>query len=74
MVLTHDSTTLIDQQGNEAWLQELESKLASEFQVAEALPWSTIESGKVVGSVRTATGGRKFAAGNVTYVTVFEAG
>lgn len=61
-------------QGNEAWLQEFESKFQEEFLFADSLPWTTLESDKLVGSVRTATGGSKASAGNVTFVTVFEAG
>jgi len=60
--------------GNEAWLQELESKFQEEFLFADSLPWTTLEANKLVGSVRTATGGSKASAGNVTFVTVFEAG
>lgn len=61
-------------QGNEAWLQEFESKFQEEFIFADSLPWTTLESDKLVGSVRSATGGSKASAGNVTFVTVFEAG
>ncbi|KAJ7819506.1 carboxypeptidase C [Mycena leptocephala] len=45
--------------GNERWL--------------ESIPWVTAGSGKLAGAVRSA-GGKGFTAGNVTFVTVFEAG
>lgn len=60
-------------QGNEAWVAELDSKFYEEFAVAEKQPWVTLTTGKVAGSVRSAGGGQ-FGAGNVTFVTVYEAG
>jgi len=59
--------------GNERWLEALEHDFHREFSVAKTEPWVTIESGKVVGTVRSA-GGNGNTAGNVTFVNVYEAG
>ncbi|KAH8115994.1 serine carboxypeptidase [Phellopilus nigrolimitatus] len=59
--------------GNEAWVAALDTNFREEFTAAEALPWVTLASGKIAGSVRTA-GANEFTAGNVTFVTVHEAG
>ncbi|KAJ6614660.1 carboxypeptidase C [Mycena sp. CBHHK59/15] len=59
--------------GNERWLEVLESKFTGEFRAAKSVPWIAAGSGKLAGSVRSA-GGKGFSAGNVTFVTVFEAG
>jgi len=58
--------------GNERWVEALEHKFHKEFVAAETKPWITIESGRQAGTVRSAGGG--YGAGNVTFVTVFEAG
>lgn len=60
-------------QGNERWLEQLETKFHNEFSSTKAVPWITASSGKLAGEVRSA-GGAGFTAGNVTFVTVFEAG
>ncbi|KAG5639177.1 hypothetical protein H0H81_006081 [Sphagnurus paluster] len=60
-------------QGNERWVEQLDSRFQSEFSSAKALPWITAASGRLAGEVRSA-GGAGFTAGNVTFVTVFEAG
>jgi hypothetical protein len=44
-----------------------------EFSTAPTEQWITMHSGKVAGTVRTA-GGAGSGAGNVTFVTVHEAG
>jgi len=59
--------------GNERWVENLNTKFSEEFSLAQSLPWITTESGTLAGSARSA-GGRGFRAGNVTFVTVFEAG
>jgi hypothetical protein len=41
--------------------------------VAKSIPWVTTESGRLAGEVRSAGGGG-FTAGNVTFVSVYEAG
>jgi cathepsin A (carboxypeptidase C) len=55
--------------GNERWVEALDSKFHDEFAASDAVPWVTKRSGKLAGSVRSAGG-----AGNVTFVTVFDAG
>src|ERR1700728_4593690 len=60
-------------QGNERWVEALEHDFHEEFAAAKPEPWFTIESDKIAGTVRTA-GGNGNTAGNVTYVTVYEAG
>ena len=66
--------TLIDtSQGNERWLEQLESKFLPEFTKATKQPWVTLNKGDVSGWVRSA-GGDGFTAGNITYVQVHAAG
>jgi cathepsin A (carboxypeptidase C) len=60
-------------QGNERWVSLLNTKFHEEYTAAKFVPWVTLESGKMAGEVRSAGGGG-FRAGNVTYVTVFDAG
>jgi cathepsin A (carboxypeptidase C) len=60
-------------QGNERWLEELETVFHKEFASAKTEPWITIESATKAGTVRSAGGSGK-TAGNVTFVTVYEAG
>ncbi|KAJ7608663.1 carboxypeptidase C [Roridomyces roridus] len=59
--------------GNERWLDVLPSSFQSEFVDAKPIPWVTAGTGELAGSVRSA-GGKGFTAGNVTFVTVYEAG
>jgi len=59
--------------GNERWLEALDHDFHREFSTAKTEPWVTIESGKVAGTVRSA-GGKGKTTGNVTFVTVYEAG
>ncbi|KAH9483643.1 Carboxypeptidase Y-like protein A [Psilocybe cubensis] len=59
--------------GNERWVEKLETQFTSEFTQAQPVPWITIETGRSAGTVRSAGGGG-FGAGNVTFVTVHEAG
>jgi len=60
-------------QGNERWLEELDTVFHKEFASAKTEPWITIESATEAGTVRSA-GGSGNTAGNVTFVTVHEAG
>lgn len=60
-------------QGNERWLEVLESDFLDEFTTAPTEQWITLQSGKVAGTVRSASGGGS-GAGNVTFVTIHEAG
>ena len=56
--------------GNEEWVEKFDSDFTFEFAAADKVPWRVPGSKKVVGSVRSAGSG----AGNVTFVTVYEAG
>jgi len=59
--------------GNEAWVENLETKFHKEFKAAPTIQWVIERSGRVAGEVRSAGGGG-FGAGNVTFVNVHEAG
>ena len=59
--------------GATSWLELLESSFQREYVAAKPIPWVTLGSGKLAGTVRSAGGGG-FTAGNVTFATVFEAG
>ncbi|KAF7289387.1 Carboxypeptidase [Mycena indigotica] len=59
--------------GNERWLEVFDSKFQSEYKAAKPIPWITHSTGQLAGSVRSA-GGKGITAGNVTFVTVFDAG
>ncbi|KAJ3934630.1 MAG: carboxypeptidase C [Lentinula lateritia] len=59
--------------GNERWVEQLDTKFYHEFAAAQSIPWITLESGVLAGTVRSAGRGG-FGAGNVTFVTVHEAG
>jgi hypothetical protein len=60
-------------QGNERWVEQLDTKFLEEFTGAKSIPWITLGSGKIAGVVRSAGGGG-FTAGNITFVNVHEAG
>lgn len=51
----------------------MDSKFHDEFAAFEAQPWITLDGGKLAGYVRTA-GATELTAGNVTFVTVYDAG
>ncbi|KAJ7079578.1 carboxypeptidase C [Mycena belliarum] len=59
--------------GNERWLDVLESSFQNEFVAAKPIPWVTLGTGKLAGTVRSAGNGG-FSAGNISYVVVHEAG
>ena len=54
-------------------MELLETRFQKEFAAMKAAPWVTSESGVLAGTVRSA-GGAGETAGNVTFVTVHEAG
>ena len=60
-------------QGNELWLEELDSNFHDEFAAAKSQPWVTLAGGKIAGTVRSA-GATEFSSGNITYVQVYDAG
>ncbi|KAJ6631182.1 serine carboxypeptidase [Mycena sp. CBHHK59/15] len=59
--------------GNERWVENLETKFETEFSATKGLPWIAAGSKDVAGEVRSA-GGTAGSGGNLTFVTVFEAG
>jgi len=59
--------------GNERWVADFDNKFHEEFVEAKPKPWTTLRGGKLAGSVRSAGGGGS-TAGNVTFVTIYEAG
>jgi len=64
---------LCNVQGNERWVEKLETKFQKEFKAAPSIQWVTARDGRVAGEVRSAGGGG-FGSGNVTFVNVHEAG
>ncbi|KAJ6476261.1 Alpha/Beta hydrolase protein [Mycena sanguinolenta] len=72
LVYAGNADAMCDYMGNERWLEALDSSFQREFLKAKPRPW-TATSGKLAGTVRSA-GGEGFTAGNITFVTVFEAG
>ncbi|KAG6329897.1 hypothetical protein ID866_9191 [Astraeus odoratus] len=59
--------------GEERWLEILQTKFLDEFLDAPTEIWTTVHSRKVAGTVRSA-GSNGSRAGNVTFVTVYNAG
>lgn len=59
--------------GQEKWVTDFDNTFHSEFVASIPTPWIDSETGKVAGEVRSA-GGAGFTAGNLTLVTVYEAG
>ncbi|KAF7349217.1 Carboxypeptidase [Mycena sanguinolenta] len=59
--------------GNERWVENLDTKFKSQFTAAEAQPWIVPGSAEIAGQVRS-VGGEDGRGGNITFVTVFEAG
>jgi hypothetical protein len=60
-------------QGNEAWMESLESTFQREFLEAESSTWKFGKGNKKAGRIRSANGGEK-TFGNYTFIQVFEAG
>ncbi|KAJ7721945.1 Alpha/Beta hydrolase protein [Mycena maculata] len=59
--------------GNERWVENLDTEFKSQFLVAKGTPWSVPGTSEIAGQVRSA-GGVDGSGGNITFVTVFEAG
>ncbi|KIM52481.1 hypothetical protein SCLCIDRAFT_68475, partial [Scleroderma citrinum Foug A] len=59
--------------GNERWLEVLPTKFLDKFLDTQTDVWITTQSKKPAGTVRTA-GGDGTRAGNITFVTIHEAG
>jgi len=73
LIYAGNADMMCNYMGNERWLEVLESSFQREYVDAKPIPWVTLGSGKLAGTVRSAGGGG-FTAGNVTFATVFEAG
>ncbi|KAJ7875369.1 Alpha/Beta hydrolase protein [Mycena olivaceomarginata] len=73
LIYAGNADMMCNYMGNERWLEVLDSSFQDEYVTAQTIPWVTAGSGKLAGTVRSA-GGKGFTAGNVTFVTVFEAG
>ncbi|KAJ7737915.1 carboxypeptidase C [Mycena maculata] len=73
LIYAGNADAMCNYMGNERWLDVLPSSFQSEFVAAKPIPWVTAGTGALAGEVRSA-GGKGFTAGNVTFVTVFEAG
>ncbi|KAJ6542708.1 serine carboxypeptidase [Mycena capillaripes] len=72
LIYAGNADMMCNYMGNERWLEVLDNSFQSEFVAAASVPWIT-GSGILAGSVRSA-GGAESTAGNVTFVTIFEAG
>jgi cathepsin A (carboxypeptidase C) len=59
--------------GNGRWVSKFDNVFHEEFASSKPIPWIPGNSGRTAGTVRTA-GGNGFTAGNVTFLTVHEAG
>jgi len=73
LVYAGNADMMCNYMGNERWVEALEHRYHKEFVAADPKPWVTLESGRLAGTVRSAGGGG-LTAGNVTFVTVYEAG
>ncbi|KAI0347644.1 serine carboxypeptidase [Trametopsis cervina] len=73
LVYAGNADAMCDFIGNEAWVLKLEHKFHNELVKSSSIKWTTLDSGRVAGEVRSA-GGDGFTAGNVTFVQVYEAG
>jgi hypothetical protein len=59
--------------GQDRWVASFANSYHDEYASSVPTPWITAETGRVAGEVRSA-GGNGFTAGNLTFVTVYEAG
>ncbi|KAH9975097.1 serine carboxypeptidase [Lactifluus volemus] len=73
LVYAGNADMMCNYMGNEAWVENLETRFHKEFESAPSMKWIPARSGRVAGEVRSA-GGNGFGAGNVTFVNIFEAG
>ncbi|OJA18682.1 hypothetical protein AZE42_08633 [Rhizopogon vesiculosus] len=73
LVYAGNADTTCNYMGNERWVEQLDTVFFDEFSTAPTERWVTMHSGKIAGTVRSA-GGAGSGAGNVTFVTVHEAG
>ncbi|PPQ72306.1 hypothetical protein CVT24_004583 [Panaeolus cyanescens] len=73
LVYSGNADMMCNYMGEEQWVNNLDTKFKDEFQNTKSLPWILEDDGRIVGEVRSA-GGSDSRAGNVTFVTVYEAG
>ncbi|OAX40539.1 alpha/beta-hydrolase [Rhizopogon vinicolor AM-OR11-026] len=73
LVYAGNADMMCNYMGNERWVEQLDTVFLDEFSTAPTEQWVTMHSGKMAGTVRSA-GGAGSGAGNVTFVTVYEAG
>jgi len=73
LVYAGNADAMCNYLGQEKWVADFDNTFHSEFVTAVPTPWISSDTGKVVGEVRSA-GGSVFTAGNLTLVTVYEAG
>ncbi|KAJ7232982.1 serine carboxypeptidase [Mycena haematopus] len=73
LVYAGNADMMANYMGNELWVEDLDTKFKSQFAAAEGKPWSVSGSKEISGQVRSA-GGEDGKGGNITFVTVFEAG
>jgi cathepsin A (carboxypeptidase C) len=69
----HEPDAMCNFMGNERWVSKFSNVFHEEFASAESIPWTIEHNGRIAGTVRTA-GGNGHTAGNVTFLTVHEAG
>jgi len=73
LVYAGNADSMCNYLGQERWVTDFDNVYHSEFSSSVPIPWIVAETGKIAGEVRSA-GGDGFTAGNVTFVTVHEAG
>ncbi|OAX40545.1 alpha/beta-hydrolase [Rhizopogon vinicolor AM-OR11-026] len=73
LVYAGNADMMCNYMGNERWVEQLDTVFLDEFSTAPTEQWVTMRSGKMAGTVRSASGAGS-GAGNVTFVTVYEAG
>ena len=69
----HELDAMCNFMGNERWVSKFDNVFHEEFTSSESVPWIIEGTERVAGTVRIA-GGDGFTAGNVTFLTVHEAG
>jgi len=73
LVYAGNADAMCNYMSQESWVTAFPNEFHDEFGSAPATPWILAETGEIAGEVRSA-GGYGFTAGNVTLVTVYEAG
>ncbi|KAJ7057203.1 carboxypeptidase C [Mycena amicta] len=68
LVYAGNADMMANYMGNERWVENLNTQFKTEFATAESLDWVIGGSNTIAGTVRSA------GAGNLTFVTVYEAG